>query len=38
MIEIIGKNGAGKSFIANQLINHNFSKSVGYTTRMMRKK
>ena len=37
MIEIIGKNGAGKSFIANQLINHNFSRSVGYTTRMMRK-
>ena len=36
MIEIIGKNGAGKTFIANQLYKKNFLRNVGYTTRKKR--
>lgn len=36
MIEIIGKNGAGKTFIANQLYQKNFLRNVGYTTRKKR--
>ncbi|MGN1000745.1 MAG: hypothetical protein ACI4OG_02280 [Bacilli bacterium] len=36
MIEIIGKNGAGKSYLANELYNFGFKRNVGYTTRPMR--
>jgi len=36
MIEIIGKNGAGKSYLANQLYRLGFKRNVGYTTRTMR--
>ena len=36
MIEIIGKNGAGKSYLANKLYNLGFKRNVGYTTRPMR--
>ena len=36
MIEIIGKNGAGKTYIANQLYKRGFSRNIGYTTRSMR--
>jgi len=38
MIEIIGKNGSGKTFIANELSKRGFDKVVGYTTRDMREK
>jgi len=36
MIEIIGKNGSGKTFIANELGKRGYEKVVGYTTRPMR--
>ena len=36
MIEIIGKNGAGKSYLANKLYNFGFKRNVGYTKRPMR--
>lgn len=36
MIEIIGKNGAGKSYLANKLYHLGFERNVGYTTRPMR--
>ena len=36
MIEIIGKNGAGKSYLANELYHLGFKRNVGYTTRPMR--
>lgn len=36
MIEIIGKNGAGKSYLANKLYNLGFKRNIGYTTRPMR--
>lgn len=36
MIEIIGKNGAGKSYLANELYSFGLEKNVGYTTRPMR--
>lgn len=36
MIEIIGKNGAGKSYLANKLYSFGFERNVGYTTRPMR--
>lgn len=36
MIEIIGKNGAGKSYLANKLYRLGFERNVGYTTRPMR--
>ena len=36
MIELIGKNGSGKTFIANELGNRGYEKVVGYTTRPMR--
>lgn len=36
MIGIIGKNGAGKTYIANQLYAKNFVRNVGYTTRQKR--
>lgn len=36
MIEIVGKNGAGKSYLANKLYNLGFERSIGYTTRPMR--
>lgn len=36
MIEIIGKNGAGKSYLANKLYDFGFERKVGYTTRPIR--
>lgn len=36
MIEIIGKNGSGKSYLANRLYDFGFERNVGYTTRPMR--
>lgn len=36
MIEIIGKNGAGKSYLANKLYHLGFERNVGYTTRPIR--
>lgn len=36
MLEIIGKNGAGKSYLANKLYEMGFKKNVGVTTRPMR--
>lgn len=36
MIEIIGKNGAGKSYLANKLYYLGFKRNVGYTTRPIR--
>lgn len=36
MIEIIGKNGAGKSYLANKLYSFGFQRNIGYTTRPMR--
>lgn len=36
MIEIIGKNGAGKTYLANRLNQLGFQRVVGYTTRPMR--
>ena len=36
MIELIGKNGSGKTFIANELGKRGYEKVVGYTTRPMR--
>lgn len=36
MIEVIGKNGAGKSYITNQLYKMGFDRQVGYTTRKPR--
>lgn len=36
MIEIIGKNGSGKSYLANKLYHLGFKRNVGYTTRPMR--
>lgn len=36
MIEIIGKNGAGKSYLANKLYDLGFERNIGYTTRTMR--
>lgn len=36
MIELIGKNGSGKTFIANELGKRGYNKIVGYTTRKMR--
>ena len=36
MIEIIGKNGSGKSYLANKLYNLGFKRNVGYTTRPIR--
>ena len=36
MIEIIGKNGSGKSFIANSLYDRGYKRNVGYTTRPKR--
>lgn len=36
MIELIGKNGSGKTFIANELSKRGYQKVVGYTTRKMR--
>ena len=36
MIEIIGKNGSGKSYLANRLYDFGFERNVGYTTRHMR--
>lgn len=36
MIEIIGKNGSGKSYIANELYRQGYQRNVGYTTRKMR--
>lgn len=38
MIEIIGKNGSGKTFVANELGRRGYEKIVGYTTRPMRSK
>lgn len=37
MIELIGKNGSGKTYIANELGKRGYEKIVGYTTRPMRK-
>ena len=36
MIELIGKNGSGKTFVANELAKRGHKKIVGYTTRQMR--
>ncbi len=36
MIELIGKNGSGKTFIANELGKQGYEKIIGYTTRPMR--
>lgn len=36
MIEIIGKNGSGKSYLANKLYDFGFKRNIGYTTRPMR--
>lgn len=36
MIEIIGKNGSGKTYLANKLYDLGFKRSIGYTTRPMR--
>ena len=36
MIEILGKNGAGKSYLANKLYAMGFKRSVNFTTRPMR--
>lgn len=36
MIEILGKNGAGKSYIANKLYAMGFKRSVNFTTRQKR--
>lgn len=36
MIEIIGKNGSGKTYIANELSKMGHKKIIGYTTRAMR--
>ena len=36
MIELIGKNGSGKNYLANRLIRYGFNRYVGYTTRLMR--
>lgn len=36
MIEIIGKNGSGKTFLLNELYKKNYEKVVGYTTRKKR--
>ena len=36
MIGIMGKNGAGKTFLANQLYALGFNRNIGYTTRPMR--
>lgn len=36
MIKILGKNGSGKTFLANQLQSYGFNRLVGYTTRKMR--
>lgn len=36
MIEIIGKNGSGKSYLANKLYHLGFKRNVGCTTRPMR--
>lgn len=36
MIDIIGKNGAGKTYIANELYQLGFQRNTGYTTRPMR--
>ena len=36
MIELIGKNGSGKTYIANELSKYGYNKVVGYTTRPRR--
>lgn len=36
MIELIGKNASGKTFIANELGKRGYNKVIGYTTRPMR--
>ena len=36
MIQILGKNGSGKTFIANELYKQGFQRSVSYTTRPKR--
>lgn len=36
MIEVIGKNGSGKSYITNKLYEYGFERNVGYTTRQKR--
>ena len=37
MLEILGKNGSGKTFLANKLFDLGFYRSVNYTTRPKRK-
>lgn len=37
MIEIVGKNGSGKNFLADELVKLGFQRYVGYTTRTKRK-
>jgi len=36
MIEITGKNGAGKSYLANELYRLGYKRNIGYTTREIR--
>ena len=36
MVALLGKNGAGKSYLANKLYYLGFKRNVGYTTRPIR--
>lgn len=36
MIQLLGKNGSGKTYLANKLFEIGFKKNIGYTTRGMR--